>query len=206
MIRHLFQRPLFSNLTFLHEFEMPPLQAYHTLEVDIYTTVFLALIPFILVFSITQIARCFNCLSIVLCFAILWSNSSLVCLYKIKTKNNDLGYLILQFFFHTNFKSNLSSSTQISLEFFLEEGFLWSCKVICRELSYLKCIIRKFYLIGYMGSLFLGDEAWAETGIKWASESWRRAFSAEVTESGMVFRRAWARNVWEITRCVMIWN
>lgn len=124
MIRHLFQHPLFSNLTFLHEFEMPPLQAYHTLEVDIYTTVFLALIPFILVFSITQIARCFNCLSIVLCFAILWSNSSLVCLYKIKTKNNDLGYLILQFFFHTNFKSNLSSSTQISLEFFLEEGFL----------------------------------------------------------------------------------
>lgn len=116
MIRHLFQRPLFSNLTFLHEFEMPPLQPYHTLEADIY------------------------CLSIALCFAIPWSISSLVCLYKIKTKANDLGYLILQFFFHTNFKINLSSSTQISLEFFLEEGFLWSCRVICRELSYLKCI------------------------------------------------------------------
>lgn len=42
VIRHLFQRHLFSNLTFLHEFEMPPLQPYHPLKVDIYITVFLA--------------------------------------------------------------------------------------------------------------------------------------------------------------------
>ena len=86
MIRHLFQCPLFSNLTFLHEFETPPLQPYHTLEVDIYMTVFLALVPSILIFFITQIACCFNYLSIVLYFDIQEASLFLFAFLKSRQK------------------------------------------------------------------------------------------------------------------------